>query len=1196
MPRAYLDPDTLNVPRDPSGGEWHALRGELVALLDQVEDRYARDDEPEPVVSGLAQRVRTLRQRVEGGAEPAVRRREALRTVKRAVDRFSERDTLADDETDALTQAILEIRSRQMSAPGPAVGRRASENSEFRELTTLVTGLSGRLERLEGELKTQRNGHGSIREVASQVEQLTHVVELLAGAVGETGQVKRLEAQISALAAMIEEGPRVDLSAINHRLDDVTATVGKLAELQAQQMEREVVREERRADTGDGAAPLFASIETSVRNIYDRIDSIERNVALSSPELDRLTAEMAAFTKAMKSADSAPGKLVAKVDALAARISDFESANLDVAALKTDVSALRDAVLAGMEPRFRQIEDRLEDLASRKAPAADTRKVEDQLHQLMARMDDAGAQLDNLARLYSSPPQDPADLEAMATLVAERTSEAVTRKAPAPVAMFGPDSLKSIEDQITGLIRTASKGPDYDKLATMLAQKTSEAMAKTAPAASGLTDDTISALEERMTAVLNTAGRDTAERLARLEATLSGRAQATPPTPRQPAGSAKAADSAEPSAPEAEDKRLDAMLAALARPARSDAMPANPAAEAPRVDPGFPPPPTARLAPAPASAPASAPAAAPASAPADARPAFDPASVERPPRPVSSFGSEPADPFAEPPRRSRAASPDVTPAASGTSTFVAAARRAQQARQEGSAADLSDASPIGRALARFRPRSRRNQPESEAPVPAVEPAPAKAARAPKPARPARVRKPAAEAPARKAAAAAAAPIPSVDDGPVAEGSFLTRNRRPLLLAAALVAVSMLALNLVLQRSGDSGPAPAPAPAGLEPAAEPAPLDPVAAPVPSEQQDVSLVAPQPRMIDMVDSSSVGAINPGATSGFSSPRAMATPMPPALMATAAGSGLAEPASISEPETTGSIPDTIAAEPFELPPEAVGPLELREAAAAGDMRAQFEIGAIFSEGRAIGQDFLEAAKWYERAAAQGFAPAQYRLGNLYEAGQGVEKDLDMARLWYQRSAEGGNRMAMHNLAALHAGGELGSQDFETAAEWFTKAATHGMTDSQFNLGMLYARGLGVEQDFEQSYKWFSLAARSGDADAGKARGDIAKSLSAEAVGRVDAELASWKATPLDLSSNFAPIGTWAETFDPGETINSRDVITRVQQALTRLGYDVGTPDGVAGPKTADAIKAFERSTGMSELGQVNPRLLAVLGSQPV
>ena len=68
------------------------------------------------------------------------------------------------------------------------------------------------------------------------------------------------------------------------------------------------------------------------------------------------------------------------------------------------------------------------------------------------------------------------------------------------------------------------------------------------------------------------------------------------------------------------------------------------------------------------------------------------------------------------------------------------------------------------------------------------------------------------------------------------------------------------------------------------------------------------------------------------------------------------------------------------------------------------------------------------------------------------------------------------------------------------------------------------------------------------------------------------------------------------PGQAITDKTVVSKVQLALTRLGFDVGTPNGHMGPKTADAIKAFERGTGMTEVGAINPRLLAVLGSQPV
>jgi localization factor PodJL len=1204
MARAHSFQDSPDRVADPQPGEWQALRGELVALLDQVEGRYARVERverDEPALDGLSQRVRNLRDQVLG-PEPVDRRREALRTVKRAVDRFSYRDEAEQiaEEQDSLASAIAEIRGRQISGTAAALGHRVIDMPEFRELSGLVGGLSGRLETLEGELKSQRTSNGSVHEVASQVEQLTHVVELLAGAVGETGQVKRLESQIAALAALIEKGPKVGLNAINKRLDDLSTTVGKLAELQAQQMEREIGREDRLAaapSSPDAAAlvPAMAAIEAGVRNVYDRIDSIEKNVTLSSGDFERLTAEMAAFTKAMKDRETAPGALVNKVDALASRIGDFQAANGDVAGLKQDVMALRQAVMAGMAPRFDRIESQLEALSGRMGPAADTAQVEGQLKLLIKRMDETGAQLNGLTKLYAAP-QDAASIEAVATLVAERTSEAVTRKAPAPVAMFGPDSLKSIEDRLATLIKSAGKTPDYETLADLVAEKTSQAVARSAgPAAPGMGQDGMQALEQRITALFNTAGQDTAERLLRLEAALNHRADARqggsdsgaePQVARPAAITDRPAPDGE-TARGSNGERLEAMLAALGSPlADSDAMPTNPGDDAPLIDPGFrdtspvrsalaakisATPPSVAAAPPAASKPAAAakPAASTTAAPAPAgRPAFDPASVERPPRPQSSLANAPAEPFGAPPPPVSHAEAQLSQ--NSTSTFVAAARRAQRARTEAAVPDVTGNSIISRALSRFMPD--KAQAAGPDPLPPVD-------------------KPVKARPGKAPSVEAAAPsFAGPDEETEQQPGFLIRHRRPLLLAATLVAVSMLALNLVMQRMAEQPQQAA--------AAAPAP---VAPPVeePAAADEVSLVRPEPRVIDMIDDTATGSINPNVSS-FTRSTMPTTPMPASLLASTGTAGAASAPAIV-PATEQLVTGSIAGQPastatFALPAEEIGPLELRQAAANGNAKAQFEVAAIFGEGRAVAQNYPEAAIWYERSAAQGFVPAQYRLGNLYETGTGVDKDLAIAKLWYQRAAEAANRMAMHNLAALYAGGQLGEQAFETAAEWFEQAASRGMTDSQFNLGMLYARGLGVPQDFEQSYKWFALAARGGDADAAKASEDIAKSLSADAVGRINAEVAVWKMTPIDLAANFAPIGTWSDTFVTGEPITSREVIAKVQLALGKLGFDVGTPDGVVGPKTTEAIRTFERGTGMSETGTINPRLLAVLGSQPV
>jgi localization factor PodJL len=370
---------------------------------------------------------------------------------------------------------------------------------------------------------------------------------------------------------------------------------------------------------------------------------------------------------------------------------------------------------------------------------------------------------------------------------------------------------------------------------------------------------------------------------------------------------------------------------------------------------------------------------------------------------------------------------------------------------------------------------------------------------------------------------------------------------------------------------------------------------MAEPIPSSTAPtLATAAPDPTPAASPDPTTTASIAPAeASSATAQPDAA---MPPPL-AGAPDAPAAAVATIAPMPLLGTAPPTLRSPvKVDLPPETVGPLALRQAAADGDARSQFEVGAIYSEGKVVPQDFKQASVWYERAAEQGFAPAEYRLGNLYETGKGVTKDYEQAHLWYERAADAGNRMAMHNLAALFAGGQFGKQDFASAANWFEKAANLDIRDSQFNLGMLYARGLGVPQNLETSYKWFALAAATGDSGAIKARDDVARSLDADQLKAAKAEVAAFKPGTVDLAANFAPIGTWDKKFNPGPTITTKSVVLKVQEALAHLGFDVGAPDGQAGPKTAQAIKAFEQGTGMSQVGAINPRLLAVLGSQPV
>ncbi|HEY4200928.1 MAG TPA: peptidoglycan-binding protein [Devosiaceae bacterium] len=1203
MARAFQISDLPDNGKHQQPGEWQVLRNELATLLDQVETQYSRMGASQPGMEALARRVEDLRQQM-GTPAGGTRHREALRSVKKAVDRFTDRDEVEmpmeaaqsnrSNPRDVLESAIQEIRARHR--PGEMIQQSAAPQAPFNELARSVSSMTSRLERIETDIKAQRDNSGDVREIAEQMSQLTHVVELLAGAVGETGQVKRLEAQIAELATSLQ-APKPDIDAMTQRLGDLAQTVDRLADIQIQHIGRETKEgPTRTAALQDG----MLAIEQSVRNVYDRIDAIERNLSTPSTDLERLTDTLAAFTETLRDKDSEPQQLLPLMEALAERMRGFDDRDGPIGGLKADIGALHQTVSATVEPRFAAIEDQITALSDRIGTGGGAElgisQIEGQIRQLVARMDQTGEQLASLAKMQARQEERPlglsAQIDELASLVARKTSDAVAKAQPEmPVATrtqeLSANDFDEIEKRMSKLFSAAQRSLGTDDIADMQ---------------SGI--------------------RHVDERLERLEAAI-GRINSAP-KPAAPAMEARAPMS-ETAAP---------VMTATPRPAvripgppagRSDDMPHNPSEDRPLTDAGF-----ADLAPVRAALEEAAreprpltPASKAASAeiisklagtkePEAAAPVIDPASIARPPRPVSAFDTGRKDEFTPPDIAPIVEDRLEAPQASQSSrnTFIEAARRAAQ-RQTQAKPEPTANSLIGRAISRFQ----NTEAQASTEMPVAKPVKAETSAAPE----------AKKAKVKKAARVSLEPeipetfeaAPETDDVPELNKSFISRYRRPILIGCAVVAVSLLTLNLVMQRLHANSPAPKPAqqttdttvttppppasPAATPPASEPAAQSPStddsasvdAAPTPPTAtvtpDHAALVLPDnPEIIPSaatpaIDTTTVGAIDPSPAMNFTSPTELPA-MPSELRTAAVNSGDLIPQPIDSPVKV------------ELPPEALGPLQLRQAAANGDARAQFEVAAIYTEGRAVPQDLKAAAVWYERAAAQGFVPAEYRLGSLYEAGKGLDKDLEQARLWYQRAAEAGNRMSMHNLAALYAGGVMGKQDFASAAEWFEQAAMRGLTDSQFNLGMLYARGLGVSQNLETSYKWFSLAAKSGDPDSAKQRDDVAKSLDAATVTKLTADVDNWKPTAIDLPANFAPIGTWSPTFDAGQTITDKKVVSKVQAVLAKLGYDVGTPDGLAGAKTATAIKSFEQSTGMNQTGAINPRLLAVLGSQPV
>ena len=71
-------------------------------------------------------------------------------------------------------------------------------------------------------------------------------------------------------------------------------------------------------------------------------------------------------------------------------------------------------------------------------------------------------------------------------------------------------------------------------------------------------------------------------------------------------------------------------------------------------------------------------------------------------------------------------------------------------------------------------------------------------------------------------------------------------------------------------------------------------------------------------------------------------------------------------------------------------------RALAEQGDAAAQYVLAFMFAKGRGVNQNYVESARWLEKAAEQGHPAAQHYLGLMYVTGKGVPKDKVRAHMW--------------------------------------------------------------------------------------------------------------------------------------------------------------------------------------------------------
>ena len=134
------------------------------------------------------------------------------------------------------------------------------------------------------------------------------------------------------------------------------------------------------------------------------------------------------------------------------------------------------------------------------------------------------------------------------------------------------------------------------------------------------------------------------------------------------------------------------------------------------------------------------------------------------------------------------------------------------------------------------------------------------------------------------------------------------------------------------------------------------------------------------------------------------------------------------------------------------------------------QYELGVRVYNGNGMPQNYVEAAKWFQKSADQGNAAAQYSLGYMYANGEGVaENDAE-------------------------------------AVKWYRLAADQGVADAQHKLGVMYDNGEGVPKSIVDAYFWGNLAAAQGHADAETNKAIIEKQMTREQIAEAQRRSAAW------------------------------------------------------------------------------------------
>jgi len=280
-----------------------------------------------------------------------------------------------------------------------------------------------------------------------------------------------------------------------------------------------------------------------------------------------------------------------------------------------------------------------------------------------------------------------------------------------------------------------------------------------------------------------------------------------------------------------------------------------------------------------------------------------------------------------------------------------------------------------------------------------------------------------------------------------------------------------------------------------------------------------------------------------------------------------------------------------------------QFQGSAADGDAASQYMLGELYAEGRGVRQDIVEAHKWYSLAAGWGHDradAARRSLERFMSQGQ-IAEARERAAQWQApatAAADTGlsfsvrNAQSTLNRLGYSAGPEDGMMGPSTRSAIRTFQADHALAvDGRLTRGLFammqaeqsggqnqaVSTGLISNVQSELRKRGYDIAVVSGTVD--PATESAIRAYQQQSGMRVDGRASDSLLARLRSSQGSDDVQS------------TRYLVRTVQTELNDLGYNAGPADGVYGPTTRSAVRAYQADNNLPVTGEVSQSLVTSL-----